>query len=392
MQAYIISATRTAIGSFNGTLAQFTGPKQATVAVDEAIKRAGVNQAEIDEVILGCILQAGQGQNIARQAQIGAGIPAEKIAMTVNMVCGSGMKAVALAAQAIRAGDLQLAVAGGAESMSNAPYYDTAARFGAKMGHQTLIDSMIHDGLWDVFNNYHMGITAENIAEKFKITREEQDSFACSSQNKAEAAIKAGYFLDEITPVMIPQRKGDPVAFNQDEFPRAGATVESLAKLKPAFKKDGTVTAGNSSGINDGAAALVVCSEEYLKKNNLTPLARIAAYGAAGVDPSIMGLGPVGAVKKTLEKAGWKKQDLDLIEANEAFAVQSIAVNRELGWNENIINVNGGAIALGHPIGASGARILTTLLYEMRRRKAKKGLATLCIGGGMGIAMAIESC
>jgi acetyl-CoA C-acetyltransferase len=346
--------------------------------------------ASVDEVILGCVLQAGLGQNVARQVLIGAGIPVEKTAFTINKVCGSGLKSIALAAQSIKANDAELVIAGGTESMSNSPFYDKSTRFGAKMGNQTLIDSMIYDGLWDIFNDYHMGITAENIAEKYGISREEQDEFSCNSQNKAEKAIKEGKFKDEILPIEIPQRKKEPIIFSQDEFPRFGTTIEKLAKLRPAFKKDGTVTAGNASGINDGSSIVAVCSENFLKKNSLTPLARIVSYASFGVDPSVMGLGPVGASKLALKKAGWKVSSLDLIEANEAFAVQSIAVNRELGLNTEIVNVNGGAVALGHPIGSSGARILTTLLYEMKKRNAKKGLATLCIGGGMGIALCVE--
>ncbi|MDD2715193.1 MAG: acetyl-CoA C-acetyltransferase [Candidatus Wallbacteria bacterium] len=389
--AYIVSAVRTAIGNFGGSLAGFSAVQLGTIAAKEALKRGNLNPADVDEVLMGCILQASLGQNVARQVQIGAGIPVEKTAMTINMLCGSGLRSVAMAAQAVKAGDAELIIAGGTESMSNSPYYLTTNRFGAKMGHQTIQDSMIMDGLTDVFNNYHMGITAENIAEKYKITRQEQDAFACASQNKAEAAIKAGRYQDEIVAVAIPQKKGDPIQFSQDEFPRFGCTVEGLAKLKPAFKKDGTVTAANASGINDGAAAVAVCSENYLKKNNLKPMARIVAYAYSGVDPSVMGLGPVGAVRATLDRAGWKISDLELIEANEAFAVQSIAVGRDLGWDISRVNVNGGAIALGHPIGASGDRILVTLLYEMKKRNLRKGLATLCIGGGMGIAVAVEA-
>lgn len=392
MNAYIIGAARTAIGTFSGTLAGLTPAQLGKTAVDAAVERAGINRNDIDEVIMGCILQAGHGQNIARQIQLGCNIPAEKTAMTINMVCGSGLRTAAMAAQAIKAGDADLLIAGGAESMSNAAYYSMTARNGGKMGHQNLLDGMIQDGLWDVFNNYHMGVTAENIAEKYGISRQQQDEFACASQNKAEKAIAEGKFADEIVPVLIPQRKGDPVNFAKDEFPRAGTTVESLGKLKPAFKKDGTVTAGNASGINDGAAALAICSESYLKSSGISPLARIVSYAAGGVDPSVMGLGPVPAVKNTLKKAGWKISDLELVEANEAFAVQAIAVNRDLGWDLSIVNVNGGAIALGHPIGASGARILVTLIYEMKKRNLKKGLATLCIGGGMGMALAIEIC
>lgn len=388
--AYIISAVRTPIGAFGGTLSRINTAKLATIVVKEAIKRANIEHSDIDEVIMGCVLQASHGQNIARQALIGADIPIEKTAMTINKVCGSGLKAITLSAQAIKAGDCDVFVAGGAENMSNTPFYNTNLRFGAKMGNQTLIDGMIYDGLWDIFNNYHMGITAENIAERFKISREEQDEFAALSQQKAEAAIKNGKFKDEIIGIEIPQKKGGSIIFDTDEYPRFGTTKEKLSKLRPAFKKDGTVTAGNSSGINDGASALVIASESFIKKHNITPLARIVSYASVGVDPSIMGTGPIPASKKALKLAGWKIEDLDLIEANEAFAVQAIAVNKEMGWDTKKVNVNGGAIALGHPIGATGARILTTLIYEMKRQNLHKGLATLCIGGGMGIAITIE--
>jgi len=390
MSAFILDAKRTPIGVFNGTLRPLSAIQIAVPLVKNIIEKNNLDPSEIDEVILGCVLQAGLGQNVARQVLINSGIPVEKTAFTINKVCGSGLKSVALAAQSINAGDAELIMAGGTESMTNSPFYDKSTRFGAKMGNQTLIDSMIYDGLWDIFNDYHMGITAENIAKKYGITREEQDKFACDSQNKVEVAIKANKFKDEIVPIEIPQRKKDPIIFSQDEFPRFGTTIEKLGKLRPAFKKDGTVTAGNASGINDGASVISVCSESFLKKHDLNPLARIVSYASFGIDPSVMGLGPIGASKMALKKAGWKTEDLDLIEANEAFAVQSIAVNRELGLNTDIVNVNGGAIALGHPVGASGARILTTLLYEMKKRNAKKGLATLCIGGGMGIAICVE--
>ncbi|MFA5161054.1 MAG: acetyl-CoA C-acetyltransferase [Elusimicrobiales bacterium] len=389
-QAYIAGGARTAIGNFGGALADVTAAELGRTVVAGLIKKHGLDPAAVDEVLMGCILQAGQGQNVARQAAVNAGIPKEKTALTVNMVCGSGMRAVAMAAQSVKCGDAQLVLAGGTESMSNSPYLLKKARTGYRMGNGELVDSMIADGLWDIFNNYHMGITAENLAAKYGITRQEQDAFATASQNKAEKAIAAGKFRDEILPVMIPQRKGEPVAFEKDEFPKAGVTAEKLGALRPAFKKDGTVTAANSSGINDGAACVIVASEEAVKANNLKPLARIASYAWHGTDPSVMGIGPVEAVRAALAKAGWKLSDVGLIEANEAFAAQSLAVAKELGFNGDIVNVNGGAIALGHPIGASGARILITLLYEMRRRAVKKGLATLCIGGGMGIAMCVE--
>ncbi|MDF2892206.1 MAG: acetyl-CoA acetyltransferase [Clostridia bacterium] len=343
----------------------------------------------VDETILGCILQSGQGQGVARQAAVKAGIPIEKPAMTINMICGSGLKAVQLAAQAIISGDCDVVVAGGTENMSQAPYVLRNARNGYRMGHGEIVDTMIHDALTDAFNNYHMGNTAENLADKYSISREEQDALAASSQNKAEAAIKEGKFKDEIVPVVISSKKGD-VVVDTDEYPRAGTTVESLAKLRPAFKKDGTVTAGNASGINDGAAALVIMSADKAKELGLEVLGKIAGYASAGVDPSIMGIGPVPAVKKALERAKMELKDIDLIEANEAFAAQALSVSKELGFDMDRVNVNGGAIALGHPVGASGARILTTLLYEMKKRDAKHGLATLCIGGGMGTAVVIE--
>ncbi|MGI5853197.1 MAG: acetyl-CoA C-acetyltransferase [Bacillota bacterium] len=390
-EVVIASAVRTAIGSFMGTLSNTPAVDLGTVVIKEALRRANAAPEEIDEVIMGQILQAGLGQNPTRQAALKAGIPFEVPAMTVNKVCGSGLKAVALAAQAVASGDADLIVAGGMENMSLAPYLLPKARAGYRMGHDQIIDSMILDGLTCATGNCHMGMTAENIAEKYGITREEQDQFALGSQHKAEAAMKGGHFKEEITPVMIPQRKGDPIVFDTDEFPRHGSTLEQLAKLRPAFKKEGgTVTAGNASGINDGAAAVVVCSAEKAKQLGVTPLAVIRSYASAGVDPAYMGLGPVPATRKALAKAGMTINDLQLIEANEAFAAQALGVSRELGWDPSIVNVNGGAIALGHPVGASGARILVTLLYAMKARNAQKGLATLCIGGGMGIAVVVE--
>lgn len=389
-EVYIVDALRTAVGSFGGTLAGIPAAKLASPVIKEVLKRNKLEGADIDEVLLGNVLQAGQGQNCARQAQIYSGIPADKTAQTINMVCGSGLRTVAMAAQSIKAEDADVIIAGGTENMSLAPYILPKARTGYRMGDGAVVDEMIKDGLWDVYNDYHMGITAENLAEKYSISRDEQDVFAAGSQNKAEAAQKTGKFEDEIMPFEIPQRKGDPVIFADDEYPKAGVTTEGLAKLRPAFKKDGTVTAANASGINDGAAILLVAGEDAVKKKGLKPIAKIVSYGWAGVDPSIMGIGPVDAVKKALEKAGWSIDDLELIEANEAFAAQALSVNKDLGWNPDIINVNGGAIAIGHPIGASGARILVTLLYEMKKRSLKKGLATLCIGGGMGIAVCVE--
>lgn len=386
----IVSAARTAIGSFGGGLSGLSAVDLGNVAAAEAVKRAGIEKNLIDEVVIGNILSAGLGQNVARQISIGT-LEDEKIpAMTLNFVCGSGLRTISLAAQMIKAGDCDTILAGGTESMSNAPYLLNKARWGIRMGNDTLVDSMIRDGLTDIFNNYHMGVTAENLAEKYGITREEQDEFAARSQNRAEAAIKAGKFKDEIAPVMIPQKKGDPVTFDTDEFPRFGITAESLGKLKPAFKKDGTVTAGNASGINDGAAMLVVMSREKADKLGLKPLATIRGYASAGVDPSIMGYGPVPAVRAALAKAGLSVKDIDLVESNEAFAAQAVCVCKELGLDPEKTNVNGGAIALGHPIGASGARILTTLLYEMQKRDSRYGLATLCIGGGMGTALIVE--
>ena len=383
----IVAAARTPIGSFNGALSSLPAHALGKVAIQAALERAKVEPGEVSEVIMGQILTAGQGQNPARQASVAAGIPVEVPAYGVNILCGSGLKSVALAYQAIKNGDSTIVVAGGQESMSRAPHV-AHLRDGTKMGTVEFLDSMLKDGLWDAFHGYHMGNTAENVAQKWQITREDQDRFACASQNKAEAAIKAGKFKDEIAPVTVPNRKGD-VVVDTDEYPRFGTTLEALQKLRPAFAKDGTVTAGNASGINDGAAALVVMSAEEAERRGLTPLARIVSWAQAGVDPAIMGTGPIPASRKALEKAGWTVDDLDLVEANEAFAAQAIAVNRDLGWDPEKVNVNGGAIALGHPIGASGARILVTLLHEMQRRDAKKGLATLCIGGGMGIALCV---
>ncbi len=388
MDVVIVSAARTPIGSFNGSLSSLSGAQLGAIAVGAAMERAGIDPKEIDEVILGHVLTAAQGQNTARQAAMAAGVPQERTAYTINQVCGSGLRAVALASQAIRTGDSTIVVAGGQESMSGS-VHAAHLRAGQKMGDLNLVDTMIKDGLWDAFNGYHMGTTAENVAQKWQITREQQDAFAAASQQKAEAAQKAGRFRDEIVPVTVKQRKGD-VVVDTDEYPRHGTTPEILAGLRPAFSKDGTVTAGNASGINDGAAALVVMSEQEAARRGLTPLARIASWATAGVDPAVMGTGPIPASRRALEKAGWTVGDLDLIEANEAFAAQACAVNKDLGWDTGKVNVNGGAIALGHPIGASGARILTTLLYEMQRRDAKRGLATLCIGGGMGIAMCVE--
>ncbi|MCX7899383.1 MAG: acetyl-CoA C-acetyltransferase [Methylocystis sp.] len=384
----IVSAARTAVGSFNGALGTLPAHELGAVAVKAALERAKVDPKEVDEVILGQVLTAAQGQNPARQAAIKAGIPESATAFGVNQVCGSGLRAVALAAQQIQAGDAKIVVAGGQESMSLSTHA-AHMRTGAKMGDVKFIDTMIMDGLTDAFNNYHMGITAENIAKQWQITRDQQDDFAVASQNKAEAAQKAGKFKDEIVPVTVSTKKGD-VVVEVDEYIKHGVTKDGVAKLKPAFDKDGTVTAANASGINDGAAALVVMSADEAKKRGLKPLARIVSWATAGVDPKVMGSGPIPASRKALEKAGWKVSDLDLIEANEAFAAQALAVNKDMGWDVSKVNVNGGAIAIGHPIGASGARILTTLLHEMQRRDAKKGLATLCIGGGMGIAMTVE--
>ncbi len=384
----IVSAARTPVGSFNGSFATLPAHRLGEIAIRGALERARVAPEEVSEVILGQVLTGAQGQNPARQASIAAGLPIEVPAWGINMVCGSGLRTVALAAQAIGEGDSRIVVAGGQESMSLAPHA-AHLRAGQKMGDLNFIDTMIRDGLWDAFNGYHMGTTAENVAREYQITREEQDRFAVASQNKAEAARKSGRFKDEIVSVTVKGRKGDTVV-EADEYIRDGATYEAVAGLKPAFAKDGTVTAGNASGINDGAAALVLMSGKEAAARGLTPLARIASWAQAGVDPKVMGTGPIPASRKALEKAGWKTADLDLVEANEAFAAQACAVNKELGWDTAKVNVNGGAIAIGHPIGASGARILTTLLYEMGRRNAKKGLATLCIGGGMGIALTVE--
>lgn len=386
----IASAARTPIGSFGGAFASISAVDLGVAAAKEAIKRANIEPSMINEVYLGNVLGAGLGQNVARQVSLGAGIPNEVPALTINMVCGSGLRTVSMAAQLIANGDNDIILCGGTESMTNAPYLLPKARWGHRMGDGKVVDYMVYDGLTDVFNNYHMGITAENVAEQYGITREEQDQLAVKSQNKAEAAQKSGKFADEIVPVVIPQRKGNPIVIDTDEYPRHGATIEKMAKLPTAFKKDGTVTAANASGINDGAAVLILMSKEKAEELGVEYLAEISGYGSAGVDPKIMGVGPIAAVKKALEKANWKVEDLELIEANEAFAAQAIAVNRDLGFNTDIVNVNGGAIALGHPIGASGARILVTLLYEMKKRDAKKGLATLCIGGGMGTALLVE--
>lgn len=385
----IASAVRTPIGKFGGTLKDVSAVELGSIVIKEALKRANVNPEDVDEVIMGNVLQAGLGQNTTRQSLVAAGIPVEVPGFTINKVCGSGLRAVSLAAQLIKVGDDDIVVAGGTENMSAAPYILQKARWGQRMGDGKIVDEMIKDGLWESFNDYHMGITAENIAEQWGITREEQDKFSAKSQQKAEKAVKEGRFKEEIVPVVIKSRKGE-VVFDTDEFPRFGATEESLSKLKPAFKKYGTVTAGNASGINDGAAALVIMSEEKANELGIKPLAKIVAYGTSGVDPKIMGYGPFYATKKTLEKANLKIEDMDLIEANEAFAAQSLAVAKDLGFDMDKVNVNGGAIALGHPIGCSGARILTTLLYEMEKRDSKHGLATLCIGGGMGTAIIVE--
>ncbi|BDD93936.1 acetyl-CoA acetyltransferase [Pandoraea sp. NE5] len=386
----IVSAARTAVGKFGGSLAKVAAPDLGAIVIDEVLKRAKLKGEDVSEVIMGQVLTAGSGQNVARQASIKAGLPAMVPAMTINKVCGSGLKAVMLAANAITAGEADIVVAGGQENMSAAPHVLPGSRDGFRMGDAKLIDTMIVDGLWDVYNQFHMGITAENVAKEYGITREMQDAFAAASQNKAEAAQKAGRFDAEIVPVLIPQRKGDPLVFNTDEFVRHGVTAESLASLKPAFAKDGTVTAANASGINDGAAAVVVMSAKRAEQLGLTPLARIVAYANAGVDPKVMGIGPVPASQRCLARAGWKASDLDLMEINEAFAAQALAVNQQMGWDTSKINVNGGAIAIGHPIGASGCRILVTLLHEMARRDARRGLASLCIGGGMGVALALE--
>jgi acetyl-CoA C-acetyltransferase len=389
-EAVIVAAVRTAIGSFNGSLKNISAPDLGAAVIKDALKQAGVEPGQVDEIIMGNVLQAGLGQNPARQAAIKAGIPESASSMTINKVCGSGLKAVHLAAQAIIAGDAEVVVAGGMENMSQAPYLLKNARDGFKMGDQKLIDSMTSDGLTCAFNDYHMGVTAENLCSRYDIGRGEQDEFAAASQEKAAKAIEEGKFKDEIVPIEIPQRKGEPLVFDTDEYPKKGTTAEKLSGLRPAFKKDGSVTAGNASGINDGAAALVVMSRVKAEELGLKPLVVIRANASAGVDPSIMGIGPVDAVKKALNKAGMTMEEMELIEANEAFAAQSLAVDRELKFNKEILNVNGGAIALGHPIGASGARILVTLIHEMKRRNAKTGLATLCIGGGQGVATVVE--
>ena len=383
----IAGAARTAIGAFNGGLSSLSAADLGRIVIAEALKRSGVAPAEVSEVIMGQVLTAGVGQNPARQASVAVGIPVEATAYTINQVCGSGLRTVALGLQAILSGDASVVVAGGQENMSLSPHC-LHLRNGTKMGGAEMVDTMIRDGLWDIFNGYHMGITAENVARKWQLTRDEQDAFAAASQQKAEAAMKTGRFKDEIVPVTIKGRKGDTV-IDTDEHPKHGTTVETLAKLRPAFDKEGTVTAGNASGINDGASAVVLMSDADATKRGIEPLARIVSWATCGVDPSIMGTGPIPSSRKALEKAGWKVDDLDLVEANEAFAAQALAVNKDLGWDPDKVNVNGGAIALGHPIGASGNRVLVTLLHEMKKRDAKKGLATLCIGGGMGIAMCI---
>ncbi|ATR22011.1 Acetyl-CoA acetyltransferase [Roseomonas mucosa] len=385
----IASAMRTPVGAFNGAFASLPAHALGAIAIKAALEKAGIRPEEVDEVILGQVLTAGAGQNPPRQAAVHAGIPVERTAFGINQVCGSGLRSVALAAQQIATGDASIVLAGGQESMTQSPHCANL-RAGQKMGDLSLVDTMIRDGLWEAFNGYHMGNTAENVAQKFQITREQQDELAYNSQRKAGEAQKAGRFADEIAPVTVKGRKGDTVV-EKDEYPKPETTMEILAKLRPAFSKDGTVTAGNASGINDGAAAIVVMSASEAAKRGLTPLARIASWATAGVDPTIMGTGPIPSSRRALEKAGWSIQDLDLIEANEAFAAQACAVNKDMGWDPDKVNVNGGAIAIGHPIGASGARVLTTLLHEMKRRGAKKGLATLCIGGGMGVAMCVEA-
>ncbi|MFC6488152.1 acetyl-CoA C-acetyltransferase [Nitratireductor sp. GCM10026969] len=384
----IASAARTAVGAFNGSFAQVPAHELGAAVIQAVLERAGVSAEEVDEVILGQVLTAGQGQNPARQASVAAGLPRQTTAWGLNQVCGSGLRAIAIGMQQIACGDAKIIVAGGQESMSLSPHC-AYLRGGVKMGDHAMIDTMIRDGLWDAFNGYHMGVTAENVARAFQITREEQDAFALASQNKAEAAQKAGRFKDEITPVTVKTRKGD-VVVEDDEYIRHGATLDAMQKLRPAFDKEGTVTAGNASGINDGAAGAVLMSEEEASRRGIEPLARIVSWATAGVDPAVMGTGPIPASRRALEKAGWRAEDLDLVEANEAFAAQACAVNKDMGWDPEIVNVNGGAIAIGHPIGASGARVLNTLLHEMRRRDARKGLATLCIGGGMGVAMCVE--
>lgn len=388
--ACILDAARTPIGSLNGGLASVVPHRLIAPLISTCLERNGLRPEDVDEVTLGCVLQAGHGQNIARQAAIEARIPVERTAMTLNMVCGSGLRSVIDASRTIRLGEGDLIIAGGTESMSLASYLLTRARSGYRMGNGELVDSMVHDGLFDIFNHYHMGITVENVAKRYSISREEQDAFAAQSQNRAERAIKEGRFVEEIVPLRVQKGKSEIIEFKQDEFPRFGMTTEVLARLKPAFQEGGTVTAGNASGVNDGAACLLVAGEGFAAKRGLRPIARIVSYGYHGVDPSVMGMGPVEAVRKALHAAGWSMDDVQLIEANEAFAAQVVAVCRQLALNNDIVNVNGGAIALGHPIGASGARILVTLLYEMKRRKLRRGLATLCIGGGMGIAVCVE--
>jgi acetyl-CoA C-acetyltransferase len=386
----IVAAVRSAIGTFGGSLANIPGHQLGASIIKGLLERTGVKPEQVDEVIMGQVLTAAAGQNPARQATLAAGLPVETPAMTINKVCGSGLKAVHLAMQAVACGDAEVVIAGGQESMSLAPHALPNSRNGSKMGDWKMVDTMIVDGLWDAFNNYHMGTTAQNVADKFGFSREAQDEFAAASQQKAEAALNQAVFSDEIVPIPIPQRKGDPVIFDTDEFPRPGTTSQSLAKLRPAFSRDGSITAGNASGLNDGAAAVMVMTESKAKSLGLEPLARIAAFSSAGVDPAIMGTGPIPASTQCLEKAGWNVSELDLIEANEAFAAQAMCVNQEMGWDMSKVNVHGGAIALGHPIGASGCRVLVTLLHEMKRRNSKKGLATLCIGGGQGVAMAVE--
>lgn len=384
----IASAARTAVGSFGGAFAKTPAHDLGTAVLEALVTRAGIDKSDVDETILGQVLTAGQGQNPARQAHINAGLPTESAAWNINQVCGSGLRAVALASQHIQLGDADIVAAGGQESMTLSPHV-AHLRAGQKMGDVSYIDSMIRDGLWDAFNGYHMGQTAENVAEQWQISRDMQDEFAVASQNKAEAAQKAGKFADEIVPFAVKTRKGD-IIVDSDEYIRHGANIEAMAKMRPAFAKDGSVTAANASGLNDGAAATLLMSADDAEKRGIQPLARIASYATAGLDPSIMGVGPIFASRKALEKAGWKAEDLDLVEANEAFAAQACAVNKDMGWDPEIVNVNGGAIAIGHPIGASGCRVLNTLLFEMQRRDAKKGLATLCIGGGMGVAMCVE--
>ena len=389
-EVVIVSAVRTAIGLFGGSLKDIPAAELGSIVIKEAVNRAGIKPELVEEVVMGNVIQAGQGQNVARQAAVKAGLPVGVPAMTINKVCGSGLRCVALAAQMIKAGDCDVVIAGGMENMSLAPYAMPGARWGQRMGDGKMVDTMIKDALWDAFNDYHMGVTAENIAKEWGLTREMQDEFALNSQLKAEKAIKEGKFVDEIVPVVIPQRKGEPKVFDQDEFPRFGSTIEKMAKLRPSFIKDGTVTAANASGINDGAAAFVVMSAEKAQELGIKPMVKIVSYGSKGLDPAIMGYGPFHATKKALEVAGLTVEDMDLIEANEAFAAQSLAVAKDLNFDMEKVNVNGGAIALGHPVGASGARILVTLLHEMEKRDAKKGLATLCIGGGMGTALVVE--